>query len=60
MHMNTEIKKLKLDISMEPAKKKGSQIEKAISAVGNVNTKCGIGGESLLKRHGKDGFKIKL
>ena len=59
---NFEIKKPKLDISMDNSSRKGAKIAAAVAAIGNVNTKpcTGTGCENLLKRHGKEKFQITL
>lgn len=58
-----EIVTPKMDIDFSRSKKKGANIEKAVEAVGSINMKHGkspVNMKGLLKRHGKEEFKIDL
>lgn len=70
--MDLAIKKPKMDISFDKEKTKGSKIEKAVAAVGGINTKICVDdkclgksgrtykAENLLNRHGKEKIRIKM
>ena len=59
--INTDVKKISLDMDMSGEKRAGKKIEAGLSSVGTIKTNSGnVNMKGLLKSHGKENFNLNL